>query len=659
MLHDYTTTTADDVDRITEEAMAGADALVDRSVTAASPRTWDNTIEPLEAAATLVADAYGRGPFMARVHPDAEVRSRAVAAEERLTKWGTDLVFRTDLYEAVRAYAASPEAVALTGIRERLVDFTMRDFRRAGHELDPAAKAELQAMQQRLVELQVAFSNNLDEWEDHIEIGREELAGLPEQYLKGLEPGTAPDTFKVGMAYPEYIPFIEQAKRRDLRKAIQFKFWDRAADANTPLLAEAIEIRRKIAALFGRPTWAHHAMELKMARTPEAVEAFYASIIPGLTKKAQQDVDAMTSLLRAEDEATLADTNGGTELQSWDSNYYTNQLRKRDFGIDPNEVAEFFPLDQVVAGMFEITGEVFGLEYRKVDDPNAWHPDVTVYEIRNRGEDDPIAFFYADLFPREGKFGHAAAFPIITGRRREDGSYRKPVAAIVANFTKPTTDSPSLLKHSEALTLFHEFGHVLHFCLTTVDLIRFAGFDTEWDFVEAPSQIMEHWMWQPAVLQRFARHYETGEPIPVDLVERLVAARDLNIGLFTMRQIFLGKFDLELHATEGPVDIEQANRRANELTLFPFYEGTHFAASFGHLMGGYDAGYYGYLWAKVYGDDMFSVFANEGILSPAVGRRYRDEVLARGYSRDAIDHLRAFLGREPSSDAFLAELGLR
>jgi thimet oligopeptidase len=659
MLHDYTNTTAEDVDRITAEAITEADALVDRAVHAAAPRTWGNTIEPLEDAATLVADAYGRGPFMARVHPDATVRSRAVAAEERLTKWSTDLVFRTDLYEAVRDYAASPEATDLTGIRARLVAFTMRDFRRAGHELDPAAKAELQALQQRLVELQVAFSNNLDEWEDHIEVGREDLAGLPDQYIAGLEPGSVPDTFKVGMAYPDYIPFIEQAERRDLRKAIQFKFWNRAAAANTPLLAEAIEIRQKIAALFGLPTWAHYAMELKMAKNPEAVEGFYASIVPELTEKARRDIATMTELLRGEDEPTLAAANGGTDLQSWDSNYYTNELRKRDFGIDPNQVAEYFSLDRVVAGMFEITGEVFGLEYRKVDGPNAWHPDVSLYEIRNRGAAEPIAFFYADLFPRDGKFGHAAAFPIVTGKRLRDGSYRKPVAAIVANFTKPTAVSPSLLKHSEALTLFHEFGHILHFCLTTVDLIRFAGFDTEWDFVEAPSQIMEHWMWQPEVLQRFARHYETGEPIPDDLVARLVAARDLNIGLFTMRQIFLGKFDLLLHAVAGPVDIEQANRQANELTLFPFYEGTHFAASFGHLMGGYDAGYYGYLWSKVYGDDMFSVFATEGVLSPEVGKRYRNEVLAMGYSRDAMEHLRAFLGREPSSDAFLADLGLR
>jgi Zn-dependent oligopeptidase len=321
-------------------------------------------------------------------------------------------------------------------------------------------------------------------------------------------------------------------------------------------------------------------------------------------------------------------------------------------------VAAYFPLELVLEGMFAVTGDVFGLEYHQVPDAAAWHPDVTLYEIRDAGSGTPRAYFYADLFPREGKYGHAAAFPLGYGRALPDGGYQTPVAAIVANLTKPTEDSPSLLKHGEALTLFHEFGHILHFCLTTVDLIRFAGFDTEWDFVEAPSQIMEHWMWRPEVLARFARHHETGEPIPADLVERLVAARDLNVGLATMRQLFLGKLDLLLHATADPVDLDAAYRESYRLTLLPFHEGTFFPASFGHLMGGYDAGYYGYLWAKVYGDDMFSMFEEAGVTDPEVGARYRREVLAMGGSRDAMDHLRAFLGREPSSEAFLRNLGL-
>jgi len=408
-------------------------------------------------------------------------------------------------------------------------------------------------------------------------------------------------------------------------------------------------VRRRMAALLGYETWADFGMELKMA-DPKAVADFYGSIIPGLTTKAEHDLAGLQEMLEADHPAA--------QLSTWDWMYYDTQQRKRDHGIDETEVAAYFPVDETVAGMFAITGEVLGLEYRKIEDARAWHEDVTLYEIRDAESTEAIAYFYADLFPREGKFTHAACWDLRNGMRLSDASYRKPIAAIVANFTKPTEEAPSLLKHSEAVTLFHEFGHVLHACLTEVDHPRFAGFDTEWDFVEAPSQILENWMWEPGVLTRFARHHETGAPIPDDLVSRLVAARGQNEALKTMRQVFLGQLDLDLHTSTDEIDAVASYQRAHEYTLLPFHEDTNFVATFGHLMGGYDAGYYGYLWSKVYGDDMFSVFRAEGVLDAEVGRRYRREILASGGSRDAIDSLRAFLGREPNSAAFLERLGL-
>ncbi len=650
MLHNYTSIDADSVTAVAEQAIADADALIAVMAAPAEQRTFANTMAPLEQVATIMTDAYGPTSFMGRVHPDSAVRARAVEIEERLAKWGNDLIFRTDLYAAVRDYAATAEAAQLTGTARRLVEFWMRDLRRVGHELAEPERDALKALNQRLIELQVAFGNNLDEWEDSIEVTRDDLDGLPDDYVSRLTPGTEEGTYRVTMDYPEYMPFMQQARNRDLRRRLQFKFWNRAVDQNRALLAEAVKIRQEIAALLGAATWAHHSMDVKMAKNPESVEAFYESIVPGLRRKATDELGVLTA---------LAEQDGVGRLEAWDWTYYDNQQRRNDFGVDPNEVAQYFPLDLVLDGMFAVTGGAFGLEYRRVTDAKAWHPEVTLYEICNAGSSDPIAYFYADLFPREGKYGHAAAFPLTYGKALPDGGYRPPVAAIIANFTKPTEDAPSLLRHDEALTLFHEFGHILHFCLTTVDLIRFSGFDTEWDFVEAPSQIMEHWMWQPSVLQRFARHHETDEPIPSDLVARLMAARDLNVGLSTMRQVYLGHFDLMLHATPDPVDLDRAYRESYEYTLLPFHEGTFFPATFGHLMGGYDAGYYGYLWAKVYGDDMFSVFEETGLTDPEVGRRYREEVLATGGSRDAIEHLRAFLGREPNSEAFLRNLGLR
>lgn len=649
MLHDYTSVAATDITDVTEIAIAEAESLLAAVIDGEGSRTYANTMAPLDAVGVLISDASGEGSFMAKVHPDAEIRAAGVAAGERSSKWATDLLMRPELAAAIRKYATTDDAAALEGLEARNLEFWLRDLRRAGHDLAEADQSRLRELRQRLIELQVAFNSNLNEWDDAIEMTRDDLAGLPETYIERLGPGNAEGTYRVSMDYPDYIPFIEEADNRELRRQMQFKFWNRAAEENTPLMAEAVAARNEVAYLLGHDTWADYALEVKMA-DPDGVDVLYASILPGLKKRGMQELAVLQELA----DADLAND----PIRSWDWMYYHSQQRRRDFGINQNEVAQYFPLETVVDGMFEITGEVFGLEYREVPEPRAWHEDVKLYEIRNPGEDRPIAYFYADLFPREGKFGHAACFSIRGGMRTEDGSYRAPVSAVVANFTKPGPGSPSLLKHDEVLTLFHEFGHVLHFSLTTVDHPRFAGYDTEWDFVEAPSQIMEHWMWQPEVLQRFARHHETGATIPTDLVERLAAVRDQNIGLSTLRQVFLGKFDLAIHTGPSDIDLDQATRDAFALTLIPYHEGTHFAASFGHLMSGYDAGYYGYQWAKVYGDDMFSVFADEGILSPDVGARYRNEVLARGFSRDAIEHLRAFLGREPSPTAYLENLGL-
>ena len=648
MLNDYTSVTPADVSDVTEAAIAAAEALVDQAAGATS-LTWDTTIGLLEKAGAVVADAYGKGPFLARVHPDKEVQTRAVLLEERLQKWATDIAFRRDLYETIKAYAEGQEAAALSPIRHRLVDHWMRDFRRAGHELSEAARTSLQEKQLRLIELQVEFSKNLDEWDAGIDVTDDDLAGMSPEYIARLAPGSAAGTYRISMAYPDYVPFLEQGENRELRRRLQHKFWNQAVDANKPLLGQAVAVRQEMAELLGYPTWAHYAMETKMAANPENVEELYASLVTRLEKKAQAELGAMATVMEVE--------YPGETIQPWDSSYLHTRQRKRDFGVDPEEVAGYFSLEPLIDGMFDVTGDVFGLEYERITETKAWHPDVYLYSIRDRGATEPLAYFYADLFPREGKFGHAAAFGLQYGRL-EDGEYIKPVAAIVANFTKPSGDSPSLLQHSEALTLWHEFGHVLHFCLTTVDLVHFSGYDTEWDFVEAPSQIMENWMWEPEVLQRFARHHETGDPIPAELVRQLVAARDLNVGLTTLRQMFLGRLDLMLHATAEPVNLDEAYRKSYELTQLPIHEDTFFPAAFGHLMGGYDAGYYGYLWAQVHGDDMYSVFEAEGAMSPEVGARYRNEVLATGGSRDAIDHLRAFLGREPSSDAFLTKLGL-
>ena len=648
MLSDYTEVTTESVKNETDAALATADELVAGAV--AAPPSFDGTMLPLELAAAELVRAYGRTGFMGQVDTDEAVRDAGTEAEERIYKWRVSLVFRSDLYRAVRAFADTNEARALDGERARLVEHWLRDFRRAGHELDADARGELERLRTRLVEVEVAFQRNINEYRDWIEVRREQLAGLPDEYIDRLSPGEAEGTYRVTLDYPQLNPFLQQAHDRGLRRELFEKSWRRSLEANRPLLEEALELRGRIAEIMGEPTWAHHAMELKMAKSPERVHQFYAELLPALGEKVRADLDRLGERLNA-------DGHDGP-ITAWDWRYYDDQVRRTEYGVDQDRLSEYFSLDRVMEGMFALTGDVLGLDYGEVQDAKAWDDSVRLYEIRDRASGAHIAHFYADLFPRDGKFGHAAAFALVIGHRAADGSYVAPVSAIVANMTPPSADRPSLLKHTEVETLFHEFGHILHMSLTRAEFARFSGGDTEWDFVEAPSQIMEHWTWEPSVLRRFARHYATDEPMPDELIELMRAARFVDEGIKTSIQAFYGQLDLALHAEPVAPDLDEALRRTHDITGMPYPEGTFMLAGFGHLVGGYDAGYYGYLWAEVIGDDMFSRFTREGVTSPLVGAAYRREILEPNGSRDADDLVRAFLGREPSNEEFLRLRGM-
>lgn len=652
MTYDYRQVTAESVAAETDAALDRAEELIRRSVASAEAPSFAETMVPLELAGAAVAEGYGRGAFMAHVHPEGAVRDVGREAEERITKWRMGLAFRDDLYAAVRALADGEAASTLEGEDRRLLDHWLRDFRRAGQELPVERRHELEALRNRLVELEVAFSRNIAEFDDGIEVTREQLAGLPDAYIERLRPGAAKGTYRVSLDYPEITPFMESAHDRSLREKLLRKNWNAVRDENRPLLEEALGIRRRIAALLGTPTWAHFAMEPKMA-DPDRVAAFYAELVPPIREQAAREAAAMQRRMATQ----LPDA----RLETWDWLYYDMQQQREEHGVNADEIAEYLPLDHVWQGLFEITGEVLGLDYRRIEDARAWHPDVALYEIRDRSGGEVIAHFYADLFPREGKYTHAAAFPLVIGHRRADGTYATPVNAIVANLTPPAGERPSLLRHGprgEIETLFHEFGHILHMSLTRASYARFSGAETEWDFVEAPSQIMEHWSWEPELIRRLSRHYRTGEQIPDRLVDALVGSRYINVGLRYARQVWFGTLDLAMHSATDEVDLDEVVRDAYAVTALPYPEDTFYIASFGHLMGGYDAGYYGYLWAEVIGDDMFGRFAAEGLLSAEVGGQYRREILEPNGTRDANEMVRAFLGREPTNEAFRRRRGL-
>ncbi|MGD2060926.1 MAG: M3 family metallopeptidase [Acidimicrobiia bacterium] len=647
---DYARLKPEDITAGVDRAIAEAETVIEALVSVAGQRTFDNTLRPLDRIGDILAHANHDYYFMGYVHPDKGVRSAGKDAEEKADKWASDVWFRDDLYAAVQEYAATEEAGRLEGEERRFLEFVQRDLRRAGHELDAETRARVRQLTQRLVELGVRFQQNIDEWEAYILAAREDLEGMPESWIENLEVDEETGTYKVTIDYPDLIPFLENSPRRDLREQLRFQYDTVAVEENRKILEEALEIRHEIAEAFGQPTWAHHRLELRMAKSPERVTGFYEELREGLTVRGREEIAVISELLESD--------TGDPTVQPWDFSYYDTQQRKTDYGVDNFEVAKYFPLPQVLAGMLDLTSEMFGITFTEITDFDTWHDDVQLFAIEEASTGEELARFYLDLFPREGKYGHAAEFPLLPSRRLEDGSYQNPVCAMVANFTKPTKDAPSLLQHSEVETLFHEFGHVLHQNLGRTELARFSGTNTERDFVEAPSQIMENWIWDADVLRRFARHYETGEPIPDELVDQLVAARDLNKGRWYLRQMALGWWDQQIHA--GPDrDLDQILLEGNAISLLPHHEGTFALSGFGHLMGGYDASYYGYMWSEVFGDDMFSRFEAEGVTNPEVGRAYREKVIGRGGSWDADDMLVDFLGRKPNNEAFLRKLGIQ
>ncbi|HMB71604.1 MAG TPA: M3 family metallopeptidase, partial [bacterium] len=547
-----------------------------------------------------------------------------------------------------RAYADTDDAEALTGERARALEHTLRDYRRNGFEQTAETRDEIKQLRERLVEIGQEYEKNLAEWDDGIEVPADRTAGLPDGYLARL---TKRDNgnYWVSTDYPEVFPFMKFSEDAELRKEMEERFWNMGYPENVALLEEAIAARQKIADLLGYPSWAAYRTETRMAKDPETVHAFLEDLQARLADKLRADI--------AEMERTYAkdDPDG---VNYWDWAYYNNLQLRDEYQVDQAKVSEYFPLHRVLDGLFSITQEVFGLRYVEIEDPLAWHPDVQLFEIRDAASDELIAWFYTDLFPRDGKFNHAAAFPLRGGGTLPDGSRRIPVSAIVANLAKPSEDEPSLLSHDDVETLFHEFGHILHETLTRTELYRFSGANTEQDFVEAPSQNLEHWVWEPEVLDRFAAHFETGEKMPREMLEGMIAAKHLNSGIKTLRQILYATLDMRYHAPGAEKDTDAILDETHPLGGFPNHPGTHMQAGFGHLFG-YDAAYYGYLWSDVYGDDMYTVFEENGILNPEVGMRYRREIYEKGGSLDGSELLRNFLQREPNNRAFLKDLGLQ
>jgi len=588
--------------------------------------------------------------LMSSVHPDEKMRNVCDAAVAELSKFQNELNLNEDLYKKVKAFSQTDEAKQLNGAHKKFTEETVRDFERNGFSLSKEKRDELKQIQNTLSDLSIQFHTHIAEAKDFIILNEEETLGLPEDYKASHK--QTDGTYKITLDYPSYVPFMKYSESDDLRKQLYTKYLNRAADKNLDVLKSILVERNKLATLLGYKTFAAYQVENRMTKTPETIWAFENELSKKVKQKAEMDFNELLDIKKT------FNSEQPDKINPWEKGFYNNILLKKKYQLNNEEVKEYFELNASVNGLFSIAQKLFDVSFKEVESPNVWHEDVRLFEVFKNNK--VSGRFYIDLHPREGKYSHAACFGIVEGKQLPEG-YQIPTAGLVCNFPKATAERPALLLHDDVVTLFHEFGHVLHSILTESELGAYSGTSVARDFVETPSQMFENWAWSYESLCLFATHYQTNEVLPKELHEKMIAAKNVGSGLDTQQQIFYGLIDMTLHDGYNPETdastTELIYQLQKEHTYFHPLKGTHFEASFGHL-DGYAAGYYGYLWSKVYAEDFFGEFEEKGILNSDVGKRYRDIILASGGSKDPFELVHEFLQREPNNRAFLKSLGV-
>lgn len=607
-------------------------------------RTFENTIEALEKSDEYLSDTLNRINFLMYVSPSKEVRDKAQEVSIRIEKESFDIEYDKDIYRAFLEYAKGRHK--LDNVSKKLIADYEKSFKKRGFHLDDRKFKKLLVNNKKLSELSSVFSKNINEYQDKILISEDELVGLPETYKQNLK--KKGKKYVITMSYPDFFPFVEYSPLEDRRKEITAKYFRRAGVKNLLVMQRILKLRYDNAHLLGFKNPAEVILQTRMAKSPKNVSVFLNTLALKIKKLAKKDIDK----LRNEKRNYLK--NKKAKLFTHDISFYSRVLRERTLGIDKEEIKKHLPFDMVKVGVFNVYSRLFSIKFVREKLP-VWHKCVESYSIRNmKGE--VMAYFYMDMFPRTGKYGHAAQFGLTSGRATV-GGYKKPIVALVMNVPEPTAKQISLLSHGEAETFFHEFGHVMHSTLTRARFMSHSGTSVAGDFVEAPSQIFENWVWQPSILRKATRHYQTGRPLSLDNINKLIKAKNFLRAYAIARQLQFALFDMDIH-TKLPKSINDVfNKYYQKLVGIPLPEGSIFPAAFGHF-DGYGAGYYGYLWSQVYAADMFSRFQKGGILNRKIGASYQKEILEQGSGREELLSVKKFLGRSPNQKAFLKELGI-
>jgi oligopeptidase A len=639
----------------------------------AAPSTWERFVAPLEDANERIGRAWGQVAHLHAVMDSPELRDAYNANLPKITKYWTELGQNERLFEKYRQLAAAPEFSALSPARRKIVENALRDFRLGGAELPPERKARYAAIQEELAALSARFSENVLDATNafSIVVDEKRIAGIPADVLQAAQDAARKDGkrgWKFTLHAPSYLPVMQYADDRELRETLYRESATRASEFgkpewdNTALIARIVELRRELAQLLGYASYAEVSLVPKMAESPAQVLSFLDDLARRARPFAEKDVAELRAFAR--EKLRLA------SLEAWDVGYVSEKLRLERYAFSDQEVKQYFPEDVVLAGLFRVAETLYGIAIRPAQAP-LWHEDVRFFEVRTRdgegGGGALVGQFYMDLYARDTKRGGAWMDDAIS-RRRRGGELQTPVAYLTCNFSRPLSSDaggkPALFTHDEVLTLFHEFGHGLHHLLTRVDELGVSGISgVEWDAVELPSQFMENFCWEWDVLRHMTLHIDTGAPLPRELFDKMVAAKNFQSGLAMLRQIEFALFDMRLHYDFDPRAgrsalelLQEVRSRVAVLQPPPF---NRFPNSFSHIFaGGYAAGYYSYKWAEVLSADAYSFFEENGVLDPRAGERFRDEILAVGGSRPAAESFRAFRGRDPRVDALLRHNGM-
>ncbi|MBL0624260.1 oligopeptidase A [Aeromonas veronii] len=633
------------------------------------PHTWDSLIAPLEEVNDRLSRIWSPVSHLNSVLNSEALREAHDACLPLLSEFQTYVGQHEGLYQAYLALSQSDDFPLLSGAQRKEIQNTLRDFRLSGIGLPAEAQQRYGEIQARLSELASRFSNNVLDatqgWHKLV-TDEAELAGLPDSVraaarqmaeLKGKE------GWLFTLDIPSYLPVMMYADNRELRAEMYEAFTTRASDQgpnagkwdNSAIMSELLTLRRELAQLLGFANYAELSLATKMADKTEQVVSFLTDLAAKSLPQGKAELEEIR--------AFAADQHGQTELAAWDLAYYAEKLKQHKFSISDEQQRPYFPASKVVKGLFEVVKRVFGMKVRERLGIDTWHPDVRFYDIFD-ADDELRGSFYLDLYAREHKQG-GAWMDVCLGRRyRQDGSLQKPVAYLTCNFNGPVDGKPALFTHNEVVTLFHEFGHGIHHMLTRIDVAGVAGINgVAWDAVELPSQFLENWCWESEALAFISGHYETGEPLPADLLEKMLTARNFQAAMQMLRQLEFALFDFRLHQEFDPANpaqfpalLDEVRSQVAVMTPPAF---NRFQHSFSHIFaGGYAAGYYSYKWAEVLSADAFSRFEEEGIFNPATGQSFLKNILEKGGSKEPMELFRAFRGREPKVDALLRHSGI-